>query len=183
MDYLLFLKKSSSFKNLCWYLLYMGFSQWLSSKESTCNAGDVSSIPESRRTPGVGNGNPLQYSCLEIPRTEDPGGLQRVRHNSETEHGDALLHTMLFSQTVLYSVIFPWLKLHLVLFYTRLLNGDRKGLYYWRTMDTQTQPRGHKRCLQRPPILATFLFWQLHAPSFRSGRQNGNKTGENPRCP
>ena len=59
----------------------------------------MSSIPESRRTPGVGNGNPLQYSCLEIPRTEDPGGLQRVRHNSATEHGDALLHTMLFSQT------------------------------------------------------------------------------------
>ena len=31
---------------------------------------------------------------------------------------------------LLHSVIFPWLKLHLVLFYIRLLNGDRKDLYY-----------------------------------------------------
>ena len=29
------------------------------------NAGDVSSTPDSRRSPGGGNGNPLQYSCLE----------------------------------------------------------------------------------------------------------------------
>ena len=37
-------------------------------KESTCNAGDQSSIPRSGRSPGEGNGNPLQYSCLENPR-------------------------------------------------------------------------------------------------------------------
>ena len=30
-----------------------------------CNAGDLDSIPESERLPGEGNGNPLQYSCLE----------------------------------------------------------------------------------------------------------------------
>ena len=34
-------------------------------KESACNAGDLGSIPESGRPPGEGNGNPLQYSCLE----------------------------------------------------------------------------------------------------------------------
>ena len=34
-------------------------------KESSCNAGDMSSIPELGRSPGIGNGNPLQYSCLE----------------------------------------------------------------------------------------------------------------------
>ena len=34
-------------------------------KESTCNAGDQSSIPRSGRSPGEGNGNPLQYSCME----------------------------------------------------------------------------------------------------------------------
>ena len=80
----------------------------------------MSSIPESGRSPGVGNGSPLQYSCLEILWTEDPGGIQRVGHNLATEHGDAPLYTMLFSQTVLHFVIFPWLKLRLVLFYTRL---------------------------------------------------------------
>jgi len=34
-------------------------------KESACNAGDVSWIPGSGRSPGTGNGNPLQYYCLE----------------------------------------------------------------------------------------------------------------------
>ena len=36
-------------------------------KESACNAGDLDSIPGSGRSPGEGNGNPLQYSCLENP--------------------------------------------------------------------------------------------------------------------
>ena len=34
---------------------------------SACNVGDLSSIPGSGRSPGEGNGNPLQYSCLENP--------------------------------------------------------------------------------------------------------------------
>ena len=34
-------------------------------KASACNAGDPGSIPGSGRSPGEGNGNPLQYSCLE----------------------------------------------------------------------------------------------------------------------
>ena len=34
-------------------------------KESACNAGDPGSIPGSGKPPGEGNGNPLQYSCLE----------------------------------------------------------------------------------------------------------------------
>ena len=37
------------------------------SKESACNAGDPDPIPGWRRSAGEGNGNPLQYSCLEIP--------------------------------------------------------------------------------------------------------------------
>ena len=47
---------------------------------------DVDSISGSGRSPGGGNGNHLQYSCLENPWTEEPGGLQsiesqRVGHN------------------------------------------------------------------------------------------------------
>ena len=45
-----------------------GLLRWLSGKELVCNAGDtgeVSSIPGSVRYPGGGNGNLLQYSCLE----------------------------------------------------------------------------------------------------------------------
>ena len=36
-------------------------------KASACNAGDLGSIPGSGRSSGEGNGNPLQYSCLENP--------------------------------------------------------------------------------------------------------------------
>ena len=42
-------------------------SQWLSGKQSTCNAGVMYSIPGSGRSPGGGNGNPFHYSCLKIP--------------------------------------------------------------------------------------------------------------------
>ena len=43
---------------------------------SPANAGDVGSIPELGRSPGQGNGNLLQYSCLGNPMTEEPGRLQ-----------------------------------------------------------------------------------------------------------
>ena len=46
------------------------------SKESACNAGDPGLIPGLGRSPGEGNDNPLQYSCLGIPLTEEPGRLQ-----------------------------------------------------------------------------------------------------------
>ena len=41
--------------------------RWLSDKESASQAGDMGSIPGSGRSPGEGNGNPLQYSCLRNP--------------------------------------------------------------------------------------------------------------------
>ena len=47
------------------FLLTAGFLGSSDGKESACNAGDVGLIPESERSPGEGNGNPLQYSCLE----------------------------------------------------------------------------------------------------------------------
>ena len=43
----------------------MGFPDGSDGKESACNAGDPGSVPEWGRYPGKGNGNPLQYSCLE----------------------------------------------------------------------------------------------------------------------
>ena len=45
----------------------MGFPPSSVGKESACNAGDLVSIPGLRKSPGEGNGNPLQYSCLENP--------------------------------------------------------------------------------------------------------------------
>ena len=49
------------------YAVSWGFPVGSDSKESACNVEDLSSIPGLRRSPGVGNGNPLQYSCLENP--------------------------------------------------------------------------------------------------------------------
>ena len=45
----------------------MGFPGGSEGKASACDAGDPGSIPGSGRSPGEGNGNPLQYSCLENP--------------------------------------------------------------------------------------------------------------------
>ena len=46
------------------------------SKVSAYNAGDLGLISGLGRSPAEGNGNTLQYSCLEIPWTEEPGGWQ-----------------------------------------------------------------------------------------------------------
>ena len=45
-------------------------------KNPPANAGDEDLVPGSRRSPGEGNGNPLQYSCLENSWTEEPGELE-----------------------------------------------------------------------------------------------------------
>ena len=49
-----------------------GFPGGSDSKESTCDAGDLGSIPGLGRYPGEGNGDPLQYSCLENPMNRGP---------------------------------------------------------------------------------------------------------------
>ena len=45
--------------------IYLGFPYSSDGKESACNAGAQGSVPRSGGPPGEGNGNPLQYSCLE----------------------------------------------------------------------------------------------------------------------
>ena len=66
-------------------LLCTGFRGGSDDKESAYNAGDLGLIPGSGRSPGEGNGYPLQYLAWRIPWTEEPGGLQsmglqRVEH-------------------------------------------------------------------------------------------------------
>ena len=58
-----------------------GFPGDASGKNPPANAGevrDVGSIPELGRSPGGEYGDPLQYSCLEVPWTEQPGRLQSI---------------------------------------------------------------------------------------------------------
>ena len=50
-----------------WLPLHWGFPDGSDGKESACSAGDLGSIPGLGESPGEGNGNPLQYSCLENP--------------------------------------------------------------------------------------------------------------------
>ena len=62
----------------------MGFPGGSVGKESACNAGDLGLIPVSGRSPREGNGNPLQYFCLE--KTMDRGaGQVRVHGIAELE--------------------------------------------------------------------------------------------------
>ena len=59
----------------------LGLPRWLTGKETACNAGHAGAaglIPGSGRSSEEEKGNPLQYSCLRIPWTEETGGLQSM---------------------------------------------------------------------------------------------------------
>ena len=74
---------------------------WLRCKESACNAGDPGSIPGWGRSPGEGNGNPLQYACLE--NSMDGGAWWALVHGvtkSRTRLRD-------FTHSLTYSYLFP----------------------------------------------------------------------------
>ena len=71
--------------------LKYGLSRWLSGKESACSAGDMGSIPGLGRSSDEGNGNSIQYSCLENPQQQrsladyNPWGHKRGGHHLETK--------------------------------------------------------------------------------------------------
>ena len=60
-----------------------GLPQRLNGEEPAYNAGDVGSVPGSRRSPGEGSGNPLQYSCPENPM--EKGTCQATFHGLSKE--------------------------------------------------------------------------------------------------
>ena len=86
-----FQRQTYLISNLC-YLVntgaiveYIVIPWWLSQvkdlsamQEEACSTGDRGSIPGSGRSPGEGNGNPLQYSCLENPTDRGACGLQSM---------------------------------------------------------------------------------------------------------
>ena len=93
-------------------------------KESSCNAGDMGSIPGSGRSPGEGHGSPLQYSCLENPM--DRGAWRaavRGVPQSQTQlkqlsnHTQALMscnNSLYVCMQDLYQIHFANISLHLV---------------------------------------------------------------------
>jgi len=67
----------SAFLWLIKVVFSFGFPGGSDGKESVCSVGDLGSIPGSGRSPGEGNGNPLQYPCLENPM--DRGAWQAIQ--------------------------------------------------------------------------------------------------------
>ena len=87
------------------FLPQWGFSGGSVVKKPPVNAGDAGLIPGSGRSLGGGHGNPLKYSCLENPMTEEPGRLQSMGSQSWTQLKQFSTHvhmqwTSLVAQTV-----------------------------------------------------------------------------------
>ena len=77
----------------------LGFPHNSVGKESAYNVGELGSIPGSGRSPGEGNGNPLQYSCLENPMDRGAWqatvhGVARVRHDLVTKERELILQSL-----------------------------------------------------------------------------------------
>ena len=88
------------------YIYTESFPSGSDGKESACNAGDSVSIPGSRGFSGEGNGNPLQYSCLE--NSMDRGAWQPIVHGITESHITkrlSLSFFMLFSILVYHRIL------------------------------------------------------------------------------
>ena len=89
------------------HVIYMWLPRWRSAKESACQCRRCKRRgldPGTGSSPGEGNGNPLQYSCLK--NLMDRGawqatvqGVVRIRHNWETEHASTHTHTHTHTHT------------------------------------------------------------------------------------
>ena len=84
-----------------------GFPHSSVGKESASSAGNLGSTPGSGRSPGEGNGNPLQYSCLEKPTDRGAWratvhGVTRVRHDLATKPPPVRWSVLEFSSFSLY---------------------------------------------------------------------------------
>ena len=129
----------------------MGFPGGSEDKASACNAGDPGSIPGLGRSPGEGNGNLLQYSCLENPM--DRGAWQA------TVHGVAKSRTRLSDFISLHLHLYGLPSCHQCSLYTQ--GKDRPlstEIVSQSTISLQSPPgpfllsqRGRDRHLHTPP--------------------------------
>ena len=92
-------------KNVC-LIHFRGLPWWSEIKVPVCSAGDLGSIPGLGKSPGEGNGNPLQYSSLENPMD---GGASWA-----TVHGIAKSWTRLSDSTFLYYTLLASLVAQMV---------------------------------------------------------------------
>ena len=123
----------------------MGLPRWLSGKESACSVGDAGSIPGSGWSPGEGNGNPLQHSCLgnsiyRGARQATVHRVTRVRHDLATKNNNeiGMITTVAQIHWVCVSICGNWAMHvdHLTFFmiaslYGRFSSHCRSGLSLW----------------------------------------------------
>ena len=102
------------------YILIQGFSGGSEVKASACNVGDLSSFPGLGRSPGEGNGNPLQYSSLENPM--DRGAW------SATVHRVAKSWTRLSDFTYLFKSFTKFTPVLNLLFFSFFLGTENKNI-------------------------------------------------------
>ena len=106
----------SNFLNLIFSRPSLGFPHSSVGKESAHNAGDWGSIPGLGRSPGEGNGNPLQYSCLENPADRGAWratvhGVARVGHDLATKPPDPLDYMVNCMQAEQWRISLRWVIL------------------------------------------------------------------------
>ena len=137
----------------------LGLPWQLSGKESPSNAGDVGLIPGWVRSPGVGNGNPFQYSCLGNAMDRgaqwapwDPWD-QRIRQDLATEEQQSLNRNMYQGN----SLVIQWLRL------PASNAGDVGLICSWETSIPYASPCGQKetkQSVQTNMYLNIFFFLQ-----------------------
>ena len=115
------------------YKIYFGGSEV---KASASNVGDLGLIPGSGRSPGEGNGNPLQYSCLENPM--------------DREAWWAVVHGVAKSRT--------WLSDFPFTFYSILLEEESQFLF---AFEDPTQPALPQGFCNNPHLFGQSLSWDL----------------------
>ena len=96
---------------------YLGLFRWLSGKEFSCNSGDIGLIPGLGRSPGEGNGKPIQYSGLENHRQKSlvgcSHGISKESHTVQQLNNRYDLH---LSEHMIFQYLIK--KIRLRYFYT-----------------------------------------------------------------
>ena len=98
--------------------------RWLTAKESVCQHRTLRSIPGSGRSPGEGNSNPFQYSCLENPiyREAWQATVHSVAEESVTASYDLVTREQLTATSVV--VGYMWLLMATIVIVVVTVNGD-----------------------------------------------------------
>ena len=86
------------------FFCFLGFTGGSAGKESVCNAGDLGLTPGLGRSPGEGNGNLLQYSCLENPMDRETWRATAhgvAKESDTTEHAHMAKYKILFGLSII----------------------------------------------------------------------------------